>query len=77
MQDYVQLKDIEDQIEQQKEYQYYADVVGAFITYENEHELRNALQQFSRGNDRLSLKTERPPEPSNINWRNMKIKTQE
>lgn len=76
-QNYSQLKQIEDQIEKNKEIQYNADVMGAFVTYETELELRNALSQFSRGRERLSLKTERPPEPASINWKNMRIKTPE
>lgn len=76
-QNYTQLKQIEDQIEKNKEIQYNADVVGAFVTYETELELRNALSQFSRGRERLSLKTKRPPEPASINWKNMRIKTPE
>lgn len=41
-----ELEKIEHQIAEQKEYQYHADVVGAFVTYETEKELRDVLSLF-------------------------------
>jgi hypothetical protein len=39
LQDYDQVIKYEDQIESLKHYQYFADVVGAFITYERNQDL--------------------------------------
>lgn len=40
LQDYDQLIKYEDQIEALKHFQYFADVVGAFITYERNQDLQ-------------------------------------
>jgi hypothetical protein len=44
--DYKGVREIEEQIEAFKEYHYHADVVGAFVTYETEEDLKRVLLHF-------------------------------
>lgn len=65
-----------------KQYQYNTDVVGAFVTYEKNNDIKRIQTQFDRRNKdntrpRLDFQVERPADPSNINWKNMQIKLSE
>ena len=73
--------DVEEQIEAQKEFQYHSDVVGAYVTYERDQDIRmisdyyNSRKQPEDGP--LDFKLERPVEPNDIIWENMHIKLSE
>jgi hypothetical protein len=73
------LKEIEDQIEAIKPYQYHADIVGAFITYESNEDIRKIQSVFGPKNGKATedMQVERAVDPSNIKWKNMQIKTNE
>lgn len=68
------MKETEDQIEAIKLYQYHADIVGAFITYERNEDIRKIQSVFAPKPGKpttLDISVERPVDPSNIKWKNM------
>jgi len=73
----------EQQIDEHKQYQYHADVVGAFITYERDSDIKKIQAAFSnqdpaqRNQAALSFQPQRPVDPSDIRWKNMQIKLSE
>lgn len=81
------LDEYEQQIDAHKQYQYHADVVGAFVTYERNSDIKKIQAAFDyskseknsaqRNQAALSFQVERPVDPSNIKWKNMQIKFSE
>jgi len=74
------VESIENTIEGKKGQFYNAKLVGAFITYESDQDIRIAQQIFGRKQsiresfgESFDATLVRPVDPSNINWKNMHI----
>ena len=80
LENFAGVDEYEQQIDEHKQYQYQADVVGAFITYERDSDIKKIQAAFSnqdpaqRNQAALSFQPQRPVDPSDIRWKNMQIK---
>ena len=71
------------QIEGLKEFQYNSDVVGAFVTYEKNEDIKKVQGVFGgtekpeEGDGVPPFHAQRPVDPSNVKWKNMQVKAPE
>ena len=73
-QDYKKIQKIEIKIEKLKEELYHGKIVGAFVTYNNQQDIKHVARLFGDNMiDNKDLKVFKPDEPQNICWKNLAI----